>query len=113
VGHVEEPVGELLWRGNGRCLANKDKEGCLERILGIVIMAEDPATDTPHHRTVALYKGRKRNLVAVVDVIPQQLSIGQRGPIPQENRPAKLLQDPMSFTGRHVPSFAAQVRSLL
>jgi hypothetical protein len=77
----------------------------LKRILGVVVVAEDTATDAPHRRSMPPHKGRKSRFVTTADVVLQQLPIGRPCSIPQKHRPAKVLDNPAQFCGRHVPSF--------
>lgn len=49
-----EPVAELLGWHERRRLAGKDKEGHLEGIFGIVVIAEYAAADAQDHGPVAM-----------------------------------------------------------
>ena len=110
VGHPVEPVGKQLPRGNRRRPADEDEEGGLKGILGVVVVVEDTAAHTPHHRPMPPHKGCKSRLVTAADVVLQKLLIGQPRTIPQN--PAKVLDDPVYLAGCHVPSFAGAMVAL-
>src|SRR6516225_6189368 len=59
VGHTVEPVGDQLPRQDRGGLADEDQKGGLERVLRVVVIAEDTAAYPPHHRTAKII-GRQR-----------------------------------------------------
>ena len=59
-------------------LLREDKERCLERVLGIVIVADYAAADAKHHCAVAIHqgcKGRFGGLVATASEVLEELTI--------------------------------------
>src|SRR4029077_5891575 len=87
--------------------ADKDEEGGLKRIFGVVVFAENPATDAPYHQSMPLHKVGRSRLITTADVVLQQLLIGQSCPIAQKHRPAKVLDNPAPLSGRHIASLVA------
>jgi hypothetical protein len=73
----------------------------LKRILGVVVVAEDPAANAPNHRPMPSHEGCKSRLVTAADVVIQQLPIGLSGAIAQN--PAKVMDDSAQLSGHHVP----------
>jgi hypothetical protein len=93
-------------------LADEDEEGGLERVLGIVVIAQDPAAHAPHHRTMLIYNCRNCGLFTPADVVREQLPIGQPRPIAQKHCPAEVLDDLVPLAGRHVVSLVRLPRAL-
>src|SRR5262249_3868118 len=50
----------------------------LERVLGVVVVAEDAAADAPHHRRVPPHERLDRRLVPVADEPLEQLAVPGR-----------------------------------
>src|SRR5262249_33501957 len=99
--------GQQLPGDNRRCPADEDEEGRLKSILGVVVVAQNAATDAPDHRAMPPHQGRKSRLIATADVVLQQLPIGQSRPIPQHHA-TKVLEDLARLAGRHVLSFVGR-----
>src|SRR5262249_42342100 len=85
-------------------LADEDQEGGLEGVLGVVVIAEDPAAHGPDHRAMPAHQGGQRRLVPAAEVVLQQLPIGQARPTPQKHGPAQVLEDLARLACRHVVS---------
>src|SRR5262249_16452469 len=64
-----------LPRTDGRPLAGEDQKGRLEGVLGIVMIADDPAADPEDHRAVTTDEGFKGRLVLLIKEGSQQLAI--------------------------------------
>ncbi len=56
VRHPMQPVDDHFSGHDGSRLADEDEEGSLEGVLGVVVVVEDPAAHSPHHRTMALHE---------------------------------------------------------
>src|SRR5439155_167879 len=78
--------------------------------FGIVVVAKNTAAHAPHHLSMPMHKGCKSRLVTAAHVVLQQLPIGQSRTIAQN--PAKMLDDPVQFSGRHVLSFVGATTAL-
>src|SRR5262249_35735207 len=76
-GDAVEPVADLLPRHDRGRAAGEDEEGGLEGVLGVVVVAEDPAADAPDHRPVALHQGLEGGLLATRDEAFQELAVGE------------------------------------
>src|SRR5262249_32787281 len=105
VGHAEEPVAHLLARPDRGGLVDEDEEGGLERILGVVVVSEDTAAHTQHHRAVPGQQRLEGGLVPPGDEPLQQLAVRRADPAGHLRRPAQPLQDPVHGTGCHVACF--------
>ncbi len=77
VRHGIQPVGDHLPTGDRRGLAGEHEERGLERVLGIVGVAEDASADTPDHGAVTHDEGLERRLVAVGGEPLEELAIRQ------------------------------------
>src|SRR5262249_11219713 len=100
--HAVEPVGDHFSWHNGTGFAREHYKRGLESIFGIVMIAENTATNAQDHRTVAAYKRLKRRLVLVADERFQQLSISQPPAVPPKHHSAKLIDDGVQGAGHHV-----------
>ena len=63
VGNSEQPSGDRFLLPHGIGLLQQDQERRLEGILRILLVAQDPATDAPNHRSMAVHQGSKGGLV--------------------------------------------------
>jgi putative transposase len=70
-----------------------------ESILGVVVVAENTATDAPDHRTMPLHQNRKSLLFSAAEIAFQQLSIRQFRLCVQQRRITKLLNDVTDRSG--------------
>src|SRR5262249_55080586 len=116
VSHAIKPVSDHLPWLNGRCFANEDEEGGLERILSVMVAVEDTAADTPNHRAMPPHQGYKRPFVTAADVVLEQLPIVQPRRIPPKHSPANMLDDLARLASRHLllfPPSAAPLSSTL
>jgi hypothetical protein len=60
IRHLVQPVGDQVAGRDRRRLADQDKEGRLEGVLGIMVIAQDAATHAPDHRSVPAHQCRQR-----------------------------------------------------
>src|SRR5260370_10746355 len=79
------------------------EEGAWKCLLGVMVIAEYPATDTPPHRSMPQHQGGERRLVTTAEVVLHQLPIGAPCPV-APHRPAKVLDNPVQLFGGHVRS---------
>jgi hypothetical protein len=100
-GDPVQPVGQQRARRDGSGLAGQDEEGGLERILGVVVVAEGTAADAPDQRAVPAHEGREGGFIAVSHETLQQVFIGHASPVPQQRGCAQVLDDPAHPAGRH------------
>ena len=56
VSHAVQPVRHHLSLPDRHGLPDQDEEGCLEGVLGVVMMTQNAATDAPDHRAVPLHE---------------------------------------------------------
>jgi hypothetical protein len=63
VRHAVKPVGNKFPVSDGVALAGQDEECGLERILGVVMIPEHPATNAPNHRPMAPDQGLEGRLL--------------------------------------------------
>jgi hypothetical protein len=84
----------------------------LKSVLGVV-RVEQAAADTPNHRAVPPHEGGEGGFVPMLDEAPEQLAIGQPGPVSQKDGPAKVFDDLAHGTRRHVLSLAGVISHLL
>jgi hypothetical protein len=68
-------------------LAGQDQEGGLKRVLGRVVVREDPAAGRPDHRPVPVGEEFERGLVAVGDEPGDQVGVGHAGQVPDVQGP--------------------------
>ena len=61
VGHAVEPGSQRIIHAKRPSLACQDQEGRLERILSVVMVAENAPADVQHHCAVSAYKRREGN----------------------------------------------------
>src|SRR5262249_4202292 len=101
VGHAVQPVGDHLPWCDKRCLANKDQEGGLECVFGVVVVAQDSAAHAPDHRAVTFDQGSEGSFLPMLEVAPKELPIGQSCSLPHKHRLAKMLEDTADLAGRH------------
>jgi hypothetical protein len=72
--------------------ANENEVSGLKCVLGVVVIAEDTATDAPSHWPVPLHQGFKGRRLSAVHEALQELPIGQFPPIRQQGA-AKVVDD--------------------
>jgi hypothetical protein len=78
LGNAVQPVGHTVPRYHGIRLARQDEEDGLEGVLGVVMIAEKPATDAEHHGAVAPNQRVKGGLVLPPDERFQQRAVRRR-----------------------------------
>ena len=82
VGDPVEPVARAGPAGRwSAAFADQDEEGGLERVLGVVGVAEDAAADAQHHRPVPADERGERGLVAGVEEPAEQFGVGRTGAV--------------------------------
>jgi hypothetical protein len=74
-------------------LSCQDEERRLESVLGIVVIAENPATNAEDHWSMPSHESFKGRFVLSADKGVQQLSIRQARPIRQKHDPAILVEN--------------------
>src|SRR4051794_38051936 len=100
MSYAVQPVCHHLSRRNGRRLADKDKEGGLEGVLG-VLMVEQSAADAPDHRPMPLDESNEGSFISMLDEATKELPIGQSCSILQSS-PAKVLDELAYLGSRHL-----------
>src|SRR5262249_40491376 len=88
-------------RPDGRGLAGEDQKGRLKGVLGVVVVADDTATDAEDHRAMATDKGFKGRCVLLVDEGTEQLPIRPARPILLQHDPAKMPNHRVHLSRRH------------
>ena len=78
-----KPRADLLAGDDRSRSSGEDEERRLERILGVVVIAEDPVANAPDHRGVTVDEGLENRLFAVHKETFQKLAIGQPVDRPQ------------------------------
>jgi len=109
VGDPIQPVDKQFSGGNRRRPADEDKESGLKGVLGIVLIPEDTAADTPDHRTVTPHQSREGSFIPMLDKAPEELGIGQSSAIQELHSPAQLLDDLARPARHHVPPSAVRI----
>ncbi len=71
-------------------LADQDQERGLERILGVVAIAEHGSARAQNHRAVPLDQGGKRSLVARGEKAFEELAVGKAGQNPVREQSLNL-----------------------
>ena len=77
MGHAVQPVADLCSGPDGRRLADEDEESGLERILGVVVIAQNTAADAPDHSGMPAHEHFESRCVLPAEEALQQLPIGQ------------------------------------
>lgn len=103
-----QPAGDHLARSNRRRFAHKDKESCLERILGVLVMRDNSAAYAPDHRAMSLYESCEREFVLVLDELIQQLAVAHAA-IFGMGRSAKIPDNLGKLVNRHAHHPLAEV----
>jgi hypothetical protein len=98
-GHAVEPVGDRL-SGHVRRLADEDEERRLKRILGVMVIVQEAATDAPRHRRVPPHQRGKGTVVPASQEAGQEFPIGPCVPV-RPDIGQKVLDDPVQRAGRH------------
>jgi hypothetical protein len=90
VGDSVQPIrNHLSWPDRG-CFAGKDKKGCLERIFGVVVIADDSKADSEHHLPVPADERLKSCFVFSINEGSQQVAVGFLRSIRRESRSAEM-----------------------
>ena len=76
-GHPVQPIAQDGAGGHGTRLADEDKEGGLEGVLGVGGIAQDTLADAQHHAAVSLQQRRKRRLISIQREALQQLPVAE------------------------------------
>ena len=74
-----QKTGHRLTAADRSSTASQHQERCLKRILGIVAIAQQPATNAKDERCVTPQQRIKGGLVALFQIAVQQLVVGQVG----------------------------------
>ena len=91
-------------------LADEDEEGGLQGVLGIVVVAEDTATDAPDHRAVPPHQRFEGRSFSAAHEALQQLSVGQVRSLQQLQGAAQVLDDLAHLGGHFLPFLAGNTR---
>ncbi len=70
-----QPTGEARGPADGSCLVGQHEKGCLESVLGVVPVSQNPLADAENHRPVPLDESRECFLIAAVHKGLQKLSL--------------------------------------
>src|SRR5262249_54686399 len=97
MGDAVQPVRHHRWWHNGCGLASEDEKRGLEGVLGILMVGQDAAADTPDHRAMPPHKGREGGFVALVDEAAEEFPIGRSGLVLLQHNARKMLNG----TSRH------------
>jgi hypothetical protein len=84
-------------------LLDQDEKYGLKRILGVVSIPEDAATDAKDHLGVSTHQGFESCFITLVDEQAQELPV--RGLVPGEDNPTKMRHDFIGHVFRHGNSF--------
>ena len=76
VSDAVEPVTDLRSGVDRRRLADEDEKRRLERILSVVVVAQDTTADTPNHRAMAAHERFQGRRLSAAHEALQQLGIG-------------------------------------
>jgi hypothetical protein len=95
-----QPVGDQFPWVDTRGFAGEDQEGSLESIFGVVMVAEQTATNTPNHWAVPLHDSREGTFVPSLNEARQQFAIRYPGGAASKKAPAKLLHEFSHGAGR-------------
>jgi hypothetical protein len=96
---------------DGGGVSGEHKEGGLESVFGVMVMAEDMATDRPHQPTVPLHQAGKGRRVALHRETLEQLSVGVAiaGAAAEGSvQDTELSQDRVELSGGHGSSLQAR-----
>jgi hypothetical protein len=77
IGNPVEPVAQTFLVADSAGAARQHKEGGLEGVLGVVLVAEDAAAHAQDHGPVSLNQGGESGLVAVVGEALEQLTVAK------------------------------------
>jgi hypothetical protein len=113
VGDAVQPVADLFARYDGRRLADENQEGRLERILGVVVVAEDPTAHAQDHRAQPSHQSLKGRFLASGDEAFQELSVRQTAIFPRKQSAAQVLDHSAHRAVRHAAPFAGRRWPLL
>jgi hypothetical protein len=72
-----QPLRQRLAFADRAKAACKDKEGCLEGVLGVLLVPQDAAAYAHHHRTVARYQFGEGRSVSPGGKVLEQLTVGK------------------------------------
>jgi hypothetical protein len=104
VSHSVKPVADHFPRHYGTCLSDKDEEGGVEGILG-VMMIEEATTDAPDHRAVPLHESFQSRSFSTAHETLQQLPVRSFHHILRKHRLAKIVDGSIHGTYRHTIPF--------
>ena len=100
-GDPEEPAPDRAPIPDRCGPAGEDQERRLERIFGVVRVAEDRAADAQDHRAVPVHQDGERGLVPPGQEAIQQLPVGQPRARPRDEEGLDLSQDGPTSLTRH------------
>src|SRR5262249_31654719 len=107
-GNAIEPVAQGGPRTDRCRLANEHEEGGLKRVVGVVLVPQDPPAHPQDHRPVSAQKHLKGRLLLPGYVPFQKIAVGEACPVRVERNLAKLLDHPVHSTRRHRSSAPRQ-----
>ena len=81
-GDTMQPAPDGLLPAHGNGSSDEDQKGCLERVFGVVLVAQNRAADAEDHRPVPIDQGGERRSSRLVPPLTarqaaEQVSIGQ------------------------------------
>ena len=77
MGDAVQPIAYQLPAAKGRRPADEHEEGGLERIFGVVDVAQDAPADAQHHRAGTPHQGLEGGIVPAGQEGPKELGIGE------------------------------------
>jgi hypothetical protein len=115
MGDSMEPVDQQFPFADGGRLAEKDKEGGLESVFGIVAIVENPAADTQNHRPMTPDQRFKRCVFSMKQEGFEQLCVCQPIRFLQKGHLPQVTDESAHGRGCHAeysgayPSFATNI----
>src|SRR5438874_2326038 len=77
--HAVEPIAKRSSAAQAGRLAHQHEKRRLKRVLGIVMMVQDPPANAQHHGGMPSDQRRKRRLIALSDKALQKLAVAYVG----------------------------------
>ena len=110
MGHAVQPGADRLALADRAGLAEQDQECRLERVLGLVRVAQDAPADAQHHRAVQGHERGERRLVTTAHEPLEQRPVIQPRHRPGPGRAARSTASPQP-AGPTCPSLRLRICS--
>jgi hypothetical protein len=86
-----QPVRHHSSWHHGCGLASEDEKRGLEGVLGILMVGQDAAADTPDHRAMPPHKGLEGGFVPLFDEAAEEFPIGRSDQVVLQDNSTKIL----------------------